>query len=239
MSETGGDELSDMTVKTEVTVRCEIEPAVEPSASQPTTASGFAETTTLLDFSAGAPIFVRVTNLPDFRYHPDPVGSGSVVASPASCVCCGTARGFIYVGPVYTEADISDALCPWCIADGSAAAKYDATFVDAEALDDDVAVEMLRTITERTPGFAAWRSERWPSCCDEPAAFLTPVGATEIQSRFPRLEGALMSYIVYELGLSGGAANRMLQSLQRDHAPTAFVFQCLHCDAMPVYIDTL
>jgi len=59
-------------------------------------------------------------DLPVFRYHPDPIASGSVVASAAECVCCGEARGFIYTGPAYCEAELEEALCPWCIADGSA-----------------------------------------------------------------------------------------------------------------------
>ncbi|WP_084910671.1 CbrC family protein [Burkholderia ubonensis] len=39
--------------------------------------------------------------LPTFRYHPDPLGTGSVVESDARCVCCGVARGYRYAGPVY------------------------------------------------------------------------------------------------------------------------------------------
>jgi uncharacterized protein len=176
---------------------------------------------------------------PAFRYHPDPVASGSIVASTARCACCAQARGFIYTGPTYSEASLEDALCSWCIADGSAARMFDATFVDSEALADDVDDDVRRVITECTPGFHSWQGEQWPSCCGEPAAFLTPAGAAEITARFPRLEGALMSYVVYELGITGGAATRLLQALQRDHTPTAYVFQCLHCDNQPVYIDAL
>jgi uncharacterized protein len=40
-------------------------------------------------------------DLPVFRYHPDPIASGSIVASGAQCACCGARRGFIYTGPVY------------------------------------------------------------------------------------------------------------------------------------------
>lgn len=175
--------------------------------------------------------------LPVFRYHPNPIDSGSVEASPEKCVCCKQARGYIYTGPVYAEDDLDGRLCPWCIADGSAYAKYDATFVDSEAFADDAPETAITTIVERTPGFNAWQGEQWPSCCDEPAAFLAPVGYDEIRTRYPRLEGPLMMYIVHELEISGGAAKRMLESLKRDHSPTAFVFKCLHCDNMPVYID--
>jgi uncharacterized protein CbrC (UPF0167 family) len=94
-------------------------------------------------------------------------------------------------------------------------------------------------ICERTPGFNAWQGERWPSCCGEPAAFVTPAGAEEIRTKYARLEGPLMTYIVHDMGISGGAARRLLDSLQKDQSPTAFIFKCLHCDNMPVYVDRL
>jgi len=70
---------------------------------------------------------------PVFRYHPNPIASGSIVASGAQCVRCEQRRGFIYAGPSYCEVELDVALCPWCIADGSAHEKFDASFVD-EAL---------------------------------------------------------------------------------------------------------
>jgi uncharacterized protein CbrC (UPF0167 family) len=176
-------------------------------------------------------------SLPAFRYHPDPVASRSVVASDAECAVCGRARGFIYAGPVYAEDDLDDAICPWCIADGSAHEEHGATFVDSEAFDDDAPQAAMDEIVERTPGFSTYQSERWPSCCGEPAAFLEPAGITEIRARYRYLEGQLMPYIVHEMGISGGAATRLLESLRRDASPTAFVFACLHCDGYPAWID--
>jgi uncharacterized protein CbrC (UPF0167 family) len=76
--------------------------------------------------------------LPVFRYHPDPLKSGSIVPSDAECRCCGKRRGYIYTGPVYAEADLDEALCPWCIADGSAHRTFDAGFVDREAFPPEV-----------------------------------------------------------------------------------------------------
>jgi len=38
-------------------------------------------------------------DLPTFRYHPDPLASGSIAASDAACACCNQHRGFIYTGP--------------------------------------------------------------------------------------------------------------------------------------------
>ncbi|MBV8836399.1 MAG: CbrC family protein, partial [Alphaproteobacteria bacterium] len=104
-------------------------------------------------------------DLPVFAYHPDPIASGSIVASPAECVCCGEARGFIYTGPAYCEAELEEALCPWCIADGSAHQKFDASFADAALFPDGIARETIEAIAFRTPGFNGWQQERWLGCC--------------------------------------------------------------------------
>jgi hypothetical protein len=138
---------------------------------------------------------------------------------------------------VYCEDDLSDRLCPWCIADGSAFDRYGATFVDSEAFDADASEAIVSVIMERTPGFNSWNNERWPSCCGEPAAYAGPIGYEELRASWPRLEGLLMSQIVYDLGISGSGAVRLLESLRRDASPTAFAFRCLHCEATPAYID--
>jgi hypothetical protein len=44
---------------------------------------------------------------------------------------------------VYAEAELDDQLCPWCIADGRAAAKFDAQFTDVLwAVPDEVSAEV-------------------------------------------------------------------------------------------------
>jgi uncharacterized protein CbrC (UPF0167 family) len=175
--------------------------------------------------------------LPSFRYHPDPLATGSVVSSEARCAACGDARGYVYGGPVYAEEDLSDALCPWCVADGSAHRRFDATFVDSEAFSEESPPEVTQVICERTPGFFSWQGERWLSCCGEPAAFLGAFGIVRIRAEYPRLEGPLMMYIVHELAVSGGEARRVLEALEEESAPTAFLFRCLHCEGTPAYVD--
>ena len=175
--------------------------------------------------------------LPRFRYHPDPIDTGSVIIADATCVVCRQARGAIYAGPIYAGDDLSDAICPWCIADGSAYETLGATFVDSEAFPAETPDAAVTEITERTPGYAAWQSEAWPACCSDATAFLGPVGIAEIRERHSELEGFVLSHIIYELGISGGAATRMLQSLRRDASPTAYLFRCLHCGEPRVHVD--
>lgn len=94
--------------------------------------------------------------VPTFRYHPDPVASGSVRASPVPCRCCGLARGWLYTGPVYAEEALDEALCPWCIADGTAAARFGASFVDDAAFDGELP-EATRPRYRPAPAAAADR----------------------------------------------------------------------------------
>src|SRR5215475_3171681 len=115
-----------------------------------------------------------MASLPKFRYHPDPVATGSIVLSEKTCSCCVERRGYIYVGPVYSEQDVEDELCPWCIADGSAAEEYEATFVDPDGIGnygewDEVEEHVIEEVSQRTPGFSGWQQERWWTHCNEAA----------------------------------------------------------------------
>lgn len=117
--------------------------------------------------------------LPDFPYHPDPVRTGSFIHAFVPCGLCGHAYGFVYAGPVFAADDYFDApLCPWCIADGSAALRLRVEFTDVRRDDvpDNVPGRVLDQIAERTPGFTGHEQEHWLYHCADGAAF---VGRTE------------------------------------------------------------
>lgn len=126
--------------------------------------------------------------LPAFRYHPDPLATGSVVESGETCVCCVEARGYVYVGPVYGDDDVSGRICPWCIADGSAADEYEAEFTDTGAdVADDVDESVLEELGRRTPGFEAWQGDHWLYHCGDAAAYVGQAsvsGGDETEYRF-------------------------------------------------------
>lgn len=176
--------------------------------------------------------------LPMFRYHPDPLASGSIVASGEACLRCGEQRGYIYTGPVYAEEALADSLCPWCIADGTAHDTYDATFVDTEAFPSTVPAATVVEISERTPGYSAWQSEEWPPCCNDATAFITPAGIGEIRKGFAALEESLLGHIVYNMSIPEPGAAQLLESLDRDAGPTVYLFKCLHCGEYQFTIDT-
>jgi uncharacterized protein CbrC (UPF0167 family) len=116
--------------------------------------------------------------LPAFRYHPDPLATGSVIASDAACAACDKARGYVYAGPVYAP-DEPEALCPWCIADGTAAEVFDAEFTDVGVgVPDDVPREVLEELAFRTPGFSGLQQEHWLYHCADAAEFHGVAGTT-------------------------------------------------------------
>ena len=171
---------------------------------------------------------------PTFKYHPDPIATGSVAESDTQCLCCERKSGFIYTGPVYAFEDLDNKICHWCIADGTAAEKFDATFVDEEAVgEDELSVETQDKVARRTPGFAGWQQERWLSCCNDAAAFLGPMGRKELEELGPAAIVALQQ----STGLDGEELNTFFAALDRGNGPTAFVFKCLHCSALKTYAD--
>jgi uncharacterized protein CbrC (UPF0167 family) len=176
--------------------------------------------------------------LPKFRYHQDPLATGSLEPSTIECVCCGQARGFIYVGPVYCEVELNDALCPWCIADGSAARKFDAEFTDRGGIGDygrweRVSDAVLDEISTRTPGFSGWQQERWFTCCGDAGVFLGRAGRNELDAAGLDAIRAIQR----ESGLEGDAWDQYFRALDRDGSPTAYLFRCPECGGIAGYSD--
>ena len=66
----------------------------------------------------------------------------------------------MYVGPIYCTEDVSE-VCPWCIADGGASAKWAAVFNDIYDIPSGVPVQIVEIITERTPGYSTWQGNKW------------------------------------------------------------------------------
>ncbi|MGE7957109.1 CbrC family protein [Pseudomonas sp. NPDC089530] len=167
------------------------------------------------------------SNLPFFRYHPDPLATRSIEASTTSCVCCGQARGYIYTASTYTRQDLpDDSLCPWCIADGSAAKRYELSFSDDyPLLHHGIDEAIIAEVCERTPGYASWQQERWLSCCDDACAFhgdasrdeIEKVGADGLAERFA------------DFGWSRGNWQNLIDGYEPGGNPAIYRFDCLHC----------
>lgn len=163
--------------------------------------------------------------LPAFKYHPEPLTTGAIKASGLTCVACDRSRGYIYVGPVYAVEELIEELCPWCIADGSAARKFDAGFTDVGVgVPAGVAPSVTDEVEHRTPGFEGWQQEHWLYHCGDAAAFLGRVGYNELQQTPDVLSMLLAQHEDVEL-------------LDTDGDATAYLFRCLACGTHLAYAD--
>jgi uncharacterized protein CbrC (UPF0167 family) len=181
---------------------------------------------------------VNRVNIPTFKYHPDPVATGSIEPSDVVCIACGQVRGFIYKGPVYAEEELADVICPWCIANGRAHEKFNASFVDAAGVGgygqwQTVLPEIVEEVAHRTPAFSGWQQERWFTHCDDAAEFLGPAGSKELEA----FGAEAISAIQEEAGFRAENWDSYLQALDKESGPTAYVFRCRHCRALGGYSD--
>ncbi len=117
--------------------------------------------------------------LPDFEYFVDPIENGCITEKIAVCPCCQKQRSHMYVGPIYTVEEI-DEVCPWCIADGGAAKKWDASFNDVYNAPDTVPPHVIDTISTRTPGYVTWQGNRWIFHEDRALVFVGEVAGAEL-----------------------------------------------------------
>jgi uncharacterized protein CbrC (UPF0167 family) len=177
--------------------------------------------------------------LPNFKYHPDPVATGSVVESDTECVCCGKARGFIYTGPVYATEEYDECICPWCIADGSAHEKLEASFTDESGIGgggmwDEVPDEVIEEVAYHTPGFSGWQQEQWWTHCGDAAQFIGRAGRKELNALGPQAISAIQE----SAALSDGPEwDQFFAALNKDGSPTAYMFRCRQCGQLGGYQD--
>ena len=162
--------------------------------------------------------------IPYFRFHPDPLSTGVIEERSTRCPVCDLERPLVYVGPFYSVEEL-EGICPWCIADGTAAARHDGTFQDDFGL-SDIDAASLDELIHRTPGYSSWQQEVWRTHCGQPCAYLGRTGTRRIRELGVELEADL---------IEEGIADE-LDSLYEE-APTGpnlmdvelHLFRCLHC----------
>ncbi|HEV8367546.1 MAG TPA: CbrC family protein [Pyrinomonadaceae bacterium] len=177
-------------------------------------------------------------DLPTFKYHPDPLATGSIEPSSQECLACGQARGFIYKGLPYAEQELIDAFCPWCIADGKAHEQFGAEFVDAAGVGgyglwQPVSDEIVGEVAYRTPGFIGWQQEKWFTHCRDAGEFLGRAGKGELLA----FGSEAIRAIKEEIGFEDKEWEEYFASLDKEGEPTAYIFRCRHCGALGGYSD--
>lgn len=200
--------------------------------------AGIWQDRTMTDQSAPPPDF------PAFRYHPDPIATGAVEASDEACIRCGEARGFVYAGSVLVDFSAApedaelvegepEPLCPWCIADGSAAKTYGCEFTDAHPLADaELSEAVIEAVTKRTPGYISWQENEWRTCCNDACAYMGDATREEVRN----LEGEELEELLEELEWEADEWTAFVAAYEPGGSLSVHKFQCLHCkDAQYVY----
>lgn len=164
-------------------------------------------------------------DLPHFKYQPDPLKTGSIVPSEQTCSCCGLARGFKYNSTIYAEAEV-ETICPWCIADGSAAARFDGSFVDSDPLEEEgVPQSVIDEVCQRTPGYSSWQQEVWRAHCNDACEFHGDATVDEIA----QLSGESLAELLAEEMIKPGVWPKLRDAYVPGGDTSIFRFQCRHC----------
>ncbi len=170
--------------------------------------------------------------LPVFKYHLNPLKTGAFESDDVVvCECCKQETSVYYTGPFYSIEEI-EVLCPWCIASGKAAKKYDGEFQDSESCESVSKSEYLEELTTKTPGYNGWQQEFWLSHCSDFCAFIGYVGWKEIEDildEFVDLESDCIEFGIKRKDLP--------KCLKNNSAYQGYLFQCLSCKKYRLYFD--
>jgi hypothetical protein len=171
--------------------------------------------------------------LPEFNYHPEPLKTGSVVASDKACECCGEGRGFLYEGSIFGRRCV-ERLCPWCIADGSAAEKFEVDFYGLMSLfDAGVPEDAIREVKERTPGYTSWQDPDWLAHCGDACEFRGVAPAEEIHN----LSGERFEAIAERTLLGPENLRLVCENYHPEGAALLWKFVCRHCGEVLYHFD--
>lgn len=172
----------------------------------------------------------RLKDLPFFKYHPDPLETGSFEEGEEKiCPCCGNKSKVYYSSFPYCSEDV-EYICPTCISNGEAAMKFDAEFVQNAEWHGELDMEKNDELFHRTPGYMSWQGEYWLSCCDDYCAYMGTVGTRELKAMDIADE-------VIEEYVQRGAFEDIGEYLVKDGPMCGYLFKCLHCGKYHLWVD--
>lgn len=172
----------------------------------------------------------RLKDLPFFKYHPDPLETGSFEEGEEKiCPCCGNKSKVYYSSFPYCSENV-EYICPTCISNGEAARKFDAEFVQNAEWHGENDKEKDDELFHRTPGYMSWQGEYWLSCCDDYCAYMGTVGTRELKAMDIADE-------VIEEYVQRGAFEDIGEYLVKDGPMCGYLFKCLHCGKYHLWVD--
>lgn len=172
----------------------------------------------------------RLKDLPRFKYHPDPLSTGSFEeGEEKNCPCCGNKSKVYYSSFPYCTEDV-EYICPTCISNGEAAKKFDAIFVNNAEWHGEPDKEKDDELFRRTPGYLSWQGEHWLSCCDDYCAYMGTVGTRELKAM------DIAEEVIAEYEERDEFAD-VEEYLVKDGSMCGYLFKCLHCGKYHLYVD--
>lgn len=172
----------------------------------------------------------RLKDLPRFKYHPDPLSTGSFEEGEEKiCPCCGNKSKVYYLSFPYCTEDV-EYICPTCISNGEAAKKFDAIFVSNAEWHGEPDKEKDDELFRRTPGYLSWQGEHWLSCCDDYCAYMGTVGTRELKAM------DIAEEVIAEYEERDEFAD-VEEYLVKDGSMCGYLFKCLHCGKYHLYVD--
>ena len=172
----------------------------------------------------------RLKDLPFFKYHPDPLETGSFEEGEEKiCPCCGNKSKVYYSSFPYCSENV-EYICPTCISNGEAARKFDAEFVQNAEWHGENDKEKDDELFHRTPGYMSWQGEYWLSCCDDYCAYMGTVGTRELKAM------DIADEVIEEYVLRG-AFEDIGEYLVKDGPMCGYLFKCIHCGKYHLWVD--
>lgn len=171
--------------------------------------------------------------LPTFKYHPNPIATGNIKESSEACECCGKATGYVYNSSIYAEEEI-EFVCPWCIANGEAAKKFDAMFSDDYPLiEAGVPENIVEEVTKRTPGYNSWQQEKWQAHCNDACEYHGDASKEELE----KISGKELTEFLNSRMIKPDVWESILAHYQPGGNPVVYKFVCRHCKKLIYTMD--
>ena len=172
-------------------------------------------------------------NLPIFKYHSDPIATGAIEKTKEECECCGKPKGYRATSTIYSVDEV-ETICPWCIADGSAAKKFNGTFSDSHPLlSDGIKKDIVDEVCERTPSFISWQQERWMSHCDDACEFHGDAKKSDLEA----LTGEELNKFLEDGFIKVEYWTKFVENYNKGGDIAVYKFQCRVCGENQFYAD--
>lgn len=170
-----------------------------------------------------------IKSLPKFKYHPNLYTNEIVTFANGKCQCC-EKKVNAYIETMYCK-ECVDCICLYCIADGSAAKKFDGFFIqDAEEINNPEAIEELYS---RTPGYLSWQGEYWLACCNDYCEFIGDVGTKELNEMGISDE----VFDEYEKKYDEEDIKWLKDNLTARGEVAGYLFRCKKCGKYHLHVD--